>query len=166
VIAAGRRAYRAATEADATALSGLVRHNVVAAMLPGWTAAAIDRLRAESTPDALRAAIVDASFAQLCVDGEDPVGYVYCKSPRVIGLVVVDPVVHRLGIGSLLLRQALAHVADVAPDQSVVEVNATEYSMPFYRRHAFYPISEVFDHDGRRMVRMALWRRNPALHQG
>jgi len=167
VIAPDSLSFRPADDADAGALSELVRRNVVPATMPGWTTAAIDRLLGENAPDALRSAIKDASFSQLCLDHENRiVGYVYCKSPRAISLVVVEPSVQRCGIGSALLRRALDHIAGVAPDQSVVEVNATEYSMPFYRRHAFYPISELFDYEGCRMVRMALWRRNPALRQG
>jgi len=69
----------------------------------------------------------------------------------------------RQGIGSRLVERKLAHVSVAAPEISVVEVNATEYSLPFYRRHGFYPISEFIDFEGCRFMRLAYWRRNPLL---
>lgn len=155
--------FRQAGARDAPALSALVCRNILPATLPGWTAIAIARLFDESAPDALRAGVASATFACVCEASRSIVGFIACESPRIISLVVVDPSLHRSGIGSRLLAQALGYVAATAPEVSVVEVNATEYSMPFYRRHSFYPISEVIEFSGRRLVRMALWRRNPSL---
>jgi predicted GNAT family N-acyltransferase len=114
-----------------------------------------------STPEAAAAAFENSVFAEVCLNEHSVIGYINCNTPRLISVVVVDPSVHRSGIGSRLLRRALEHISKVAPDASIVEVNATDFSMPFYRRHSFYPISEPFDYEGRRLVRMALWRRNP-----
>jgi hypothetical protein len=63
------------------------------------------------------------------------------------------------------LERALLHIENATPEISVVEVNATEYSIPFYRRRAFYPISELIDFEGCRFVRMAFWRQSPLLNK-
>ncbi len=156
-------AFRPAEKGDASAISELIRRNVLPATLPDWTAAAAHRLFDENTPAAVSATIENAAFAHVCVANGSIVGYINCNSLRLISVVVVDPSVQRSGIGSHLLARALEHIATTAPDVSVVEVNATEYSMPFYRRHSFYPISELFEFEGRRLVRMAFWRKNPLL---
>ena len=57
----------------------------------------------------------------------------------------------------------LQHLRRAAPDVSVVEVNATEYSLPFYRRFGFYPLSEFIEFDGCRFARLGYWRRNPLV---
>jgi predicted GNAT family N-acyltransferase len=106
---------------------------------------------------------VNANFTNVCVAEDTVVGYINCKSPRLIDLVVVDPAWQKSGIGSTLLARALRHIAETAPDVTAVEVSVTEYSLPFYRRHAFYPISEAIEIDGRRTIRMASWRTNPLL---
>src|SRR6266702_2968440 len=85
---------------------------------------------------------------------------IHCKRSRLLGLLAVHPSLQRSGIGSQLLQCMLVHVADAAPDISVVEVNATEYSLRFYRRRGFYPLSEFIEHEGCRFVRLGYWRKN------
>ena len=50
-----------------------------------------------------------------------------------------------------------------APEVSAVEVNATEYSIPFYRRQGFHPLSGFIDYEGCRFARLGDWRKNPLL---
>jgi ribosomal protein S18 acetylase RimI-like enzyme len=155
--------FRPAELRDTHAISSLARSNILPATLPGWTTAAVNRLFDDSSPQAIGAHLENAIFSHVCIADGFIAGYINCKSPRLINLLVVSPSVQRSGIGSSLLAQALKHIATTASDVTVVEVTATEYSLPFYRRHSFYPISELIELDGRRLIRMAFWRKNPLL---
>lgn len=155
--------FRAAEGPDAQQVSALVQQTFVAPTLPGWTAAAVEKLFAENSPEALRSRFETAAFAHVCVSDGLVVGHVNYKLPRLISLLVVHPSFQRLGVGSQLLEQALMQIAAAAPEISVVEISATEYSVPFYRRRAFYPISELIEFEGCRFVRMAFWRKSPLL---
>ncbi len=145
------------------AVSDLVRRTFIPSTLPGWTVAAVNGLLEDNSPEALSARFENTAFAQVCVSDGSVVGYINCKLPRLISLLVVAPSIQRSGIGSGLLAQALGHIATNASDVSVVEVNATEHSIPFYRRHSFYPISELIEFEGCRFARMGFWRKSPLL---
>jgi len=132
-------------------------------MLPGWTPYAIANLFVENSAEALSTRFEGKTFAHVCLSSHEIVGYVNCKLPRLLSILVVRPSFQRAGIGSQLLDRVLQHIANTAPEVSVVEVNASEYSVPFYRRHAFYPISEFIEHEGCRFVRMGFWRKSPLL---
>ncbi|MGE5095875.1 MAG: GNAT family N-acetyltransferase [Betaproteobacteria bacterium] len=106
---------------------------------------------------------VGLPFAEVCLVRGSIVGLITSKLPRLISLLIVDPMSQRQGIGSRLIERKRAHVTAAAPEISIVEVNATEYSLPFYRRHGFYPISEFIEFDGCRFVRLGYWRMNPLL---
>jgi len=148
---------------DAEVVAELVRITFLPATLPGWTATAVANLFEENTPEALSSRFTNTPFAHVCVCDGSVVGYINCKLPRLLSLLVVHPSFQRLGIGSQLLDCALEHISAAAPEVSVVEVNATEYSVPFYRGRAFYPISEYIEHEGCRFVRMGFWRKSPLL---
>ena len=156
-------AFRPAEENDSEAISDLVRRNICPETLPGWNAAAIEDLANNSTPQVVSLSLRNTAFANVCIVDDSIIGFINCESPRTISLLVVDPSVQRTGIGTRLLARALEHITITASDVSVVEVTATEYSMPFYRRHSFYPISEPIEFKGRRVIRMAFWRKNPLL---
>jgi ribosomal protein S18 acetylase RimI-like enzyme len=160
---ASRLAYRSAEAADAHAVSDLVRATFRPETLPGWTAKAVEKLFEENSAAAFDARLESRSFTHVCLSDGSVVGYIDCKLPRLLSLLVVHPSFQRLGIGSQLLDRALEHIASTAPDVSVVEVNATEYSVPFYRRRSFYPLSEFIEHGGCRFVRMGFWRKSPLL---
>lgn len=63
------------------------------------------------------------------------------------------------------MKRVLRDIDVLAPDQSSVEVNATEYSAPFYHRIGFYPISGWVEQGGCRYMRMAYWRLSPLRHR-
>lgn len=157
--------FRVAERSDAKQVSDLVQRTFLPPTLPGWTAAAVEKLFGASSPEALVSRFESAAFAHVCVSDGLVVGHINCKLPRLISLLVVHPSFQRLGVGSQLLERALLHIENVTPEISVVEVNATEYSIPFYRRRAFYPISELIDFEGCRFVRMAFWRKSPLLNK-
>ena len=155
--------HRAADPSDAASISALVADALIPATLPGWTAQSVASLLAKASASGLRDNIREAAFAHVVVEAGTIVGFILAKQVRFINLVVVAPSVQRLGIGSQLVKLMLSGVADTAPDVSVVEVNATEHSFPFYRRLGFYPLSEFIEYDGCRFARLGYWRRNPLL---
>jgi predicted N-acetyltransferase YhbS len=100
----------------------------------------------------MREHIEEAAFAHVALDRGDIVGFILCKHSRFVNLLIVEPSLQHHGIGSHLMRLMLQRLSDTVPDLSVVEVNATEYSLPFYRRF-----------DGCRFARLGYWRKNPLL---
>jgi GNAT superfamily N-acetyltransferase len=155
--------YRAAEVPDAPALSQLARRALQPYALPGWTRPAIERLLNGNSETALRDSLPKAAFAHVGLESGSVVGFIASASPRLVGLLVVDPLHQRHGIGSRLLEAMFEFVAVHAPEVSIVEINATQYSLPFYRHHGFYPLSEFIDHDGCRFARLGYWRNNPLL---
>jgi len=155
--------YRPAQESDGPAISALRARALSNETLPGWTADAISNLLAKSASQPIRERIQEAAFAHVALDCDDIVGFILCKHPRFINLLIVEPSLQRRGIGSHLMRLMLQYLCGAAPDVSVVEVNATEYSLPFYRRFGFYPLSEFIEFDGCRFARLGYWRRNPLV---
>jgi ribosomal protein S18 acetylase RimI-like enzyme len=157
--------FRPAESSDAESISRLAHRALQPRTLPGWTGAAVERLLEGNSEPSLREHLKASAFSEVCVVRGSIVGFMTSKLPRLISLLVVDPAFQRQGIGSRLLERKLAHVSSAAPEISVVEVNATEYSLAFYRRHGFYPVSELIDFDGCRFVRLAYWRKNPLLNK-
>jgi predicted N-acetyltransferase YhbS len=155
--------YRVADEADASWISALVRRALPPDRLPGWTTKAVSSLIAKARPERLSGEIRDAAFAHVAVQGTSVIGFILCKNLRFLNLVVVEPTLERRGIGSRLIECMLDHITAAAPHISVVEVNATEHSLPFYRRLGFYPLSQFVEFDGCRFARMGFWRKNPTL---
>jgi GNAT superfamily N-acetyltransferase len=157
--------YRSAAASDAESISKLVQRALLPNTLPGWTPAAVARLFAENSPQSLREHFAEVAFAHACLNAGSIVGFISCKKSRLLSLLAVEPAFQRHGIGSQLIQHMLAHVADVASEVSVIEVNATEYSLPFYRQRGFYPISDFVEFEGCRFVRLGYWRKNPLLSQ-
>lgn len=155
--------YRKAEVSDAPALSRLAHRALQPHALPGWSDHAVRRLLDENSETALRDFVSAAAFVHVCVESDSVVGFIANKVPRLVSLLVVDPDRQRQGIGSRLLASMVDFVATHAPEVSVVEANATEYSIPFYRRHGFYPLSGFIDYEGCRFARLGYWRKNPLL---
>ena len=150
---------------DAESVSALILRAFAPGTLPGWAPAAVEKLLVAAEPRLLCEKFTTAAFAEVCVSAQEPHGFIMAANPRLLNIVVVDPLSQRQGIGTTLLQHLLRHIAATAAEISVVEVNATEYSVPFYRRHAFYPLSEFVEHDGCRFMRMGFWRKSPQLRQ-
>ena len=161
----GRLSYRPARGSDARAISSLVKRALSEGALPGWTPHAISELIGKATVEAIRGHIAEASFAHVAVADRRVAGFILCKHARFLNLLVVEPSLQRRGIGSHLVRSMLQHLSATAPELSVVELNATEASLPFYRRLGFYPLSEFVEFGGCRFARLGFWRRNPVLSQ-
>ena len=125
-----RLAFRSAEGPDAQGVAELVQLTFLPPTLPGWTAAAVEKLFQENSPEALSGRFETAAFAHVCVCDGLVVGYIDSKLPRLLSLLVVHPSFQRHGIGSQLLERAFEHIQTAAPEVSVVEVNATEYSIP------------------------------------
>ena len=155
--------YRKAELSDVPALSKLAHRALQPHALPGWTGYAIQRLLDENSESALRDFVSAAAFVQVCVESDSVVGFIANKVPRLVSLLVIDPDRQRQGIGSRLVASMFDFVAAHAPEVSVVEVNATEYSIPFYRRQGFHPLSGFIDYEGCRFARLGYWRKNPLL---
>ena len=160
------RSYRPAELGDAEPLSALVQRTLRPETLPGWSSDAVCTLLSRSSPQILREKIAAASFAHVAIADGALVGFIFCIQPRWPNLVVVYPAFQRAGIGTHLIQRMLEHLASSAPNLSIVEVNATEHSLPFYRRLGFYPLSEFIEFDGCRFMRLGYWRTNPTLPHG
>jgi ribosomal protein S18 acetylase RimI-like enzyme len=159
-----RAEYRRPLASDAQSISALIRRTLVPSTLPGWSPVAVEKLLAAAEPRLLCEKFTNAAFAEVCVTAQGPCGFIMATKPSLLNLVV-EPASQRHGIGTALLEHLLRHIAATAAEISVLEVNATEYSVAFYRRHAFHPLSEFIEHDGCRFIRMGFWRKSPQLPQ-
>ena len=159
------RSYRLAEESDAAAISALVKRALTPETLPGWKSESIASLLTKASPAAMEETIQGVAFAYVAIERNAAVGLILCKHLRFLNLLVVEPSLQRRGIGAHLLQCLLRHMSDTASDLSVVEVNATEYSLPFYRCLGFYPLSDFIEFDGCRFARLGYWRKNPHLSQ-
>lgn len=159
------RSCRPAELGDAQPLSALVQRALRPERLPGWSSEAVGALLSKSSAHLLREKIAAASFAHVAIADGAIVGFILCVQPRLLNLLVVDPAFQRAGIGTCLIERMLEHLASSAADLSIVEVNATEHSLPFYRRLGFYPLSEFIEFDGCRFMRLGYWRKNPTLQR-
>lgn len=153
--------YRRAKLSDAPALSNLARRALQPHALAGWTDYAIRRLLDENSESALCDCVSAAAFVHLCVESDSVVAFIANKVPRLVSLLVVDPDRQRQGIGSRLGATMLDFAGTHAPDVSVVEVNATEYSVPSIAGTA--SLSSFIDYEGCRFARLGCWRKNPLL---
>jgi predicted GNAT family N-acyltransferase len=144
---------------EADELSRLVVDTFTTETTPGWNDVALARLHHENRPQALAKSLANAAFYEICSIGDEFIGVVLCAKPHLLSMIAVRDTMRGRGIG----RQLVEHFIDFAdrefPDNEMLQVNATTYSAPFYKRLGFYPISEPIDFDGCRFIRMAFWLR-------
>ena len=148
---------RPASEADADALSALVRESFTGLASEGWTSSAVAFLLAEASPESLALKLRQPTFAAGTFVGPQAVGFLLMLTPSVLGMMFVHPLWFRRGIGRALWEQARAHVEAAHPEVKTVELNATRFAFPFYRRLGFVPVSAEFRRAGCRAIRMACW---------
>lgn len=160
-----RAEYRRPLASEAESISALIHRALVPSTLPGWSPVAVEKLLAAAEPRLLREKFTSAAFAEVCVSAQGPSGFIMAANLRLLNLVVVEPASQRQGTGTVLLEHLLRHIAATADEISVLEVNATEYSVAFYRRRDFFPLSEFIEHNGCRFMRMGFWRKSPQLLQ-
>jgi hypothetical protein len=83
--------YRAAEVSDAPAISQLARRALQPHVLPGWTGPAIERLLNENSEIAVRDFLPETAFAHVSLESGSVVGFITSKLPRLVSLLVVDP---------------------------------------------------------------------------
>jgi len=159
-----RVAIRAATDADADTASALVHASFHALAATDWQAEAVDTFVRESSPDGIRARLATAAYAAVAHAGDAMVGFLLMPKPALLGMLFVDPLHARRGVGRALWEAARMHVQTAFPDTGTVELNATPYARAFYRALGFAPISSEYRFHGTRATRMACWLREREVH--
>jgi GNAT superfamily N-acetyltransferase len=159
-----RFAIRAATRDDADAASALVHASFHALAAGDWETEAVATFVRESSPDGIRARLATAAYAAVAHTGDTMVGFLLMPRPALLGMLFVDPMHARQGVGRALWEAARAHLRDAFPDTATVELNATPYACDFYRALGFAPISSEYRLQGTRATRMACWLRARELH--
>lgn len=89
-------------------------------------------------------------------EDEFMVGVCAIREMRQIELLYVDAEYHRLGIGSSLLKKAVMDTKEIAPDMDRLRVNASPYSVPFFKAMGFEAVGEEQELDGLKFVPMAV----------
>ena len=144
-------------EGDAAAASHLVQSSFSELAAKDWSPDAMNVFLVDSTPDALRRKIAEATFAGGAFRGTEMLGFVLMPTARILGMLFVHPSALRKGIGRSMWELARAHVESSHPDVRTVELNSTPYAFRFYRSLGFVPLSGEFVRDGCRVTRMACW---------
>ena len=151
--------YRPASSEDARGIAALISAVFVSAYVPGWGAEALESVHDENSETLLRAALPVTAYQRVAMRADKVVAYIHFSKPHLLAIMAVSPELQGQGLGSRLIVAALAEINTLHPDVEVLQVSATERSMPFYAKHGFYPISPMLNVMDRRFVRMALWLR-------
>ncbi|HEY6455124.1 MAG TPA: GNAT family N-acetyltransferase [Steroidobacteraceae bacterium] len=122
-----------------------------------WETEAQQRFLAESSPKALESKISAAACAIGAFSGEQVIGFLFMPIPTRLGMLFVHPSRLRKGIATKLWECARARLESKFTVVRTVELNATPYSVEFYRSVGFVPISAQFLRGGARAIRMACW---------
>lgn len=84
------------------------------------------------------------------------VGVCAIREMRQVELLYVDAQYHRLGIGSSLLKKAVMDTKEIALDMNQLRVNASPYSVPFFKAMGFEAAGEMQEMDGLRFLPMTV----------
>jgi len=84
------------------------------------------------------------------------VGVCAVRDNNHIALLFVDGEYHRRGIGSTLLKKAVADCKYLDPDLNRVTVNSSPFAVPFYEAMGFKALSGMVEEDGMKFMPMAV----------
>lgn len=150
-------ASRRVTQADSDAISGLIHRSFTALAAQDWDPSAQATFLGESSPAAMHSALGACAYAAATFAGPDAIGFVLMPRPSLLGMLFVDPLHLRRGVGRTLWEQARAYIEGTHPETKLVELNSTPYAYGFYRSIGFWPVSAEFVKGGCRVTRMACW---------
>ncbi|HZW13819.1 MAG TPA: GNAT family N-acetyltransferase [Noviherbaspirillum sp.] len=149
--------FRPANPDDAERISHLLTVTFDVNSTPGWEIDALARFHARNNYEQIDIAIATAVYQEVCVNSGEIVAYLYMPRPYLIGILAVHPSLQGHGIGSALLQRGRQYVLSHHPEVTVLQVNATERSEPFYAAHSFFPLSPYVMMEGMRFRRMGYW---------
>ena len=151
--------FRTATNQDAHGISLLIRRVFTADIVAGWGVDALANVHEESIGASLLNALAASAFQRVVIAREGVVAYINFTKPHLLAVLAVTSDLQGQGIGSRLIVEAIAEIDRANLGVEVLQVNATENSMPFYAKHGFFPITPMLNVEDRRFIRMALWLR-------
>jgi GNAT superfamily N-acetyltransferase len=143
---------RLATDADASAVSGLVMTSFRHFVGPTWQDPARASFLDESSPRAFEEMLRRATFAAVAFDTDTPIGFVMMLTPTKINSLFVHPTRLRQGIGKALWLRARAFVQHNHPETSAIELKSSPHAYQFYRALGFVPTADEQLKDGARFV--------------
>ncbi len=147
---------RSITKADLEALSELVCESFLELSSSDWAENAVQKLIEDSTPIALSKAVESAFYSAIALRNGAIAGMVLLSKPNILKMLFVNPKLTRNGVGRALWE----HIRFIVEaEASTIELNSTNFAIPFYRAMGFVPISQQFEIDGAKMTRMACWLR-------
>jgi len=148
---------RAVTEGQASAASAVVHASFTALAAADWEPQAQQVFLTESSPETLAEKLKVAAYAAGAFASAQMVGFLLMPTPALLGMLFVHPEWLRRGIARALWEKARTHIESAIPAVKTIELNATPYSLEFYRSIGFVPISAEFRREGCRATRMACW---------
>lgn len=149
--------HRPAIAEDATAASALIAESFLTLAAGEWEPEARERFIGEASAGRLRERLPLAAYAGCALVDGVLAGFILLPKPTRVELLFVSPTAVGRGIGRGLWGRARAAIEERYPDAQTIELNATPYSVPFYRAQGFVPLSGEFTFRGCRATRMALW---------
>lgn len=155
---------RLALESDVKELSGLICSSFLELASADWNSQAIEKLLADSSPEAIITALRGGYFANVAIDNNQIVGMVLFSKPNIMRMLFVSPKMIRKGIGRILWEAAREAIERADPPISTVELNSTTFAIPFYESVGFVSVSKIFEIEGVRMTRMVCWLRARSLN--
>jgi predicted GNAT family N-acyltransferase len=148
---------RSLINAHAAEASAVIQESFLALAAADWHPDARRSFLETTAPAPLQNKLSTMTFAAGAFSEADIAGVILMPSPTLLGLLFVRPRCLRLGIGQALWESARTHIEAGYPEVNTVELNATQYAVPFYKSVGFVPISSEFEREGRRAIRMACW---------
>jgi predicted GNAT family N-acyltransferase len=147
----------AVAETEAVAASAVVQSSFIKLAAADWEPTAQQWFLVQSSPELLAEKLRVATFASGAFAAGQMVGFLLMPTPTLLGMLFVDPQWLRQGVARTLWEGARNHIESSLPTVKTIELNASPYSVAFYRSVGFVPISAEFKREGCRATRMACW---------